>query len=111
MLTVSEEGEMSPSKCWILASLLILSILAGCGDGGPSPTPTPTPVPCAGSGIIRPETTFPDFSELFDPATEALTWTYPDPACSPESYAVEIASDFEFTSVMLAGGPSTAVAS
>lgn len=102
---------MSRSKRWILASFVSLSLLAACGGGSPSPTPTPTPVPCPGSGLIQPETSFPDFSELFDPATEALAWTYPDPACSPESYEVEIATDFDFTSIVLTGGPGAAVES
>lgn len=58
---------------------------------------------------MQPETVDPDFSELFNPMTEALGWTYPDPSCAPEDYVVEIATDFDFTSIVLTGGPGSSV--
>lgn len=71
------------------------------------PTPLPT---CPTDGLLAPVLVSPIDGAAVTSLTPTLTWAYPDPACNPEGYRVDLSVDETFADTSLSGGtgnPST----
>ncbi len=66
---------------------------------------------CPTDGLLAPNLQTPANAAVLTEDWPTLTWTYPDPACDPEGYRIDLSVDPTFADTSLSGGtgnPSTA---
>jgi len=97
---------MKTKGYFVLAGAILL-LLASSGCSLPMPTPgLPT---CPTAGLQAPVLTGPAMWSVVASLEPSLTWSYPDPACNPQGYAIDLRTGPLFTD-HLGGGtgnPST----
>ncbi len=91
-------------KIFLFAGLLTLVLgLAACNMPGTLPT-------CPTDGLLVPVLVSPADDAAVSSTLPTLTWAYPDPACNPEGYRIDLSIDETFADTSLSGGtgnPST----
>lgn len=91
-------------KIFLFAGLLTLALgLAACNMPGTLPT-------CPTDGLLVPVLVSPADGAAVTSTLPTLTWAYPDPACNPEGYRIDLSIDETFADTSLSGGtgnPST----
>jgi hypothetical protein len=91
---------------------LILAIFVALGGCSPTFTPTlaPSATPdCSLVGLKAVSLIGPDGWEVLESLSPTLNWSYPDPACSPEGYAIHLYAVPNYTDDLGGGtgNPST----
>jgi uncharacterized protein YraI len=90
-------------KQTLFLSALLLLVLAGCNLPGTLPT-------CPTDGLLAPVLVTPANGGSVNSLQPTLVWAYPDPACNPEGYRIDLSTDEAFADTSLSGGtgnPST----
>jgi hypothetical protein len=81
--------------------------VAGTAAGADTPTESPTQATaseqCAAGSLVAPILLSPADGTTLE-APPLLAWSYPDPACHPSNYRVDIASDASFADISLGFG-------
>lgn len=75
------------------------------GAAGESDNPAPETLSeqCAAGSLVAPELLSPPDGATVE-APPLLSWSYPDPACNPFSFAIDISSDASFSDISLGFG-------
>jgi hypothetical protein len=96
---------MRSKGIFVLAGLaFLLLVSSGCGGTPGGGTPT-----CPTSSLQAPVLASPDMWAVVDSLSPSLSWSYPNPACNPQGYAIDLKTG-PFFSDHLGGGtgnPST----
>jgi len=94
---------MKSKWCFVLAGAMILFLaLSGCVPSGGTPT-------CSTASLQAPSLTGPPMWSVVNSLSPSLNWTYPDPGCNPQGYAIDLMTGPFFTDDLGGGtgNPST----